>query len=144
MLDAVKHYQADRGLTADGWLGPNTLGKLAADVATKNAQNASANQARGVVDITFSGVNRALFGKSVTMGSQRAARVSAPGGLRLRAQPQKGASGTSWVPAAGRVDVLQILPGEKSDPVAPGPGGWAFVRYGGTKGWVPSEWLTPA
>lgn len=141
MRDAVKHFQSDSGVTADEWLGPQTLTKLGQAVTVKNQQNSAANSARGVADATFAGVNSALFGKAITPPVEGAARVCATGGLRMRSQPQRSASGTNWIPAGALVSVLQVLPGEKTDAAAPGLGGWVLVRYNAIKGWVPSEWL---
>lgn len=143
LLDAVKHFQSDEGLTVDGWLGPGTLTRLGQRVTAKNQSNAAANASRGVADATFAGVNRHLFGRAVTMQNERRARVCASGGIRMRTQPQRAASGKAIAPAGAVVSVLQILPGDKADAAAPGAGGWALVRSGANKGWVPSEWLCP-
>jgi hypothetical protein len=82
--------------------------------------------------------------------SSSALRCVAPSGCHLRTR-----TGAGFVPSGvvvengGLITGLSRLPAPKTDPNAPGPGGWWQVRFttrlGQTyEGWLPAEWLVSA
>lgn len=83
---AVKAFQASpfgksKGLTADGWIGPNTRTALLAAVETKNAEVRAKNAASGQSDVEFAGA-RDPMSRIVTAGALPGSRRVHPGAPR--------------------------------------------------------------
>lgn len=163
---AARAYQSEHGLTADGWVGPGTIGQLAKDVAQRNLANVAQNRASNVPDAVFSG-SRVLVGRysghgvavglshgrGVTMGAVNgpSGKITTPkepravrfeSALRLRKQPTDAGRTVLTAPKGGKGVLVQHVSGPKREAASSGPGGWALVAYENTRGWVPAEWLT--
>lgn len=136
---SVKQFQTDMGLTADGWLGPQTRKRLGEEVAQINASRAAENAQNGVPNAVFSGYSG--YGLAIGAVKEHTVRVRSPGGLRIRRAPSHSAPTIDTLPRGGHATLLLAKAGPKLERSAPGPGGWSLVDTGTSKGWALSEWL---
>jgi hypothetical protein len=84
----------------------------------------------------------ALVGAAVPSGGVLA-RVASPTGLHMRILPTAASGLKGGLPTGAVVNVLSTIPDRKTDPRAPGAGGWSLVvdPVRNQRGWVMTEWL---